>query len=116
MLYSLIVCFSPELLYSDELYFLLEGKQKKDKGNKQGQGNPNYTYCKVDLVNHVVLYFLLPFFFSFLHVDLEFRNQVLLIVALKGKGGKNRKKEKKETEKERGKNGHSEQPAPTSAP
>jgi hypothetical protein len=63
-----------------------------------------------------VLYLLLHFFFSFLHVDLEFRNPVLLVVTLKGKGGKNRKKEKKETEKERRKNGHSKQPAPTSAP
>jgi hypothetical protein len=74
VLYSLIACFSPEL---------------------QGRGNPNYTNCKVDLVNHVVLYFLLHFFFSFLHVDLEFRKLVLLVVTLKGKGGKNRKKEKK---------------------
>jgi hypothetical protein len=68
----------------------------------------------VDLVNHVVLYFPHHFFFSFLHVDFDVRNPVLLIVHLKGKGKKNRKK--KETEKERRKNGHSEQPAPTRAP
>jgi hypothetical protein len=63
-----------------------------------------------------VLYFLLHFFFSFLHVNLEFRNPVLLVVTLKEKAGKKQKKRKKETEKERRKNGHSEQPAPTSAP
>jgi hypothetical protein len=59
-----------------------------------------------------VLHFLLHFFFSFLHVDLEFRNRVLLVVTLKeGKGGKNRKKKKeKETEKERRKNGHNQHP------
>jgi hypothetical protein len=49
----------------------------------------------VDLVNHGVLYFPLHFFFSFLHVDLDVRNPVLLIVHLKGKGKKNRKKRKK---------------------
>jgi hypothetical protein len=34
------VCFSPELLYSDELYFLLEKKRSKGRKINKGKETP----------------------------------------------------------------------------